>query len=131
MNLKTKNILVGLLTLTTMSSFATAGLYTTVGKLQGDAIVGQEATYKISYKWLTDTDRTGKIIYHITDTNCNGEIDIDKHSGFLPVSGEAEIKCKFDKSAVFISDTQLKLYDGQIDKEQSNVEQGKINVTAQ
>ena len=49
--MKTKNILVVLLTLITMSSFAVSnGLYTIVSKLQGNAIVGQEATFKISYK---------------------------------------------------------------------------------
>ena len=131
--MKTKNILMVLLALTTISTFAVANsLYTSVGKLKGNAILGQTSTYKISYKWLTNTERSGKLIYHVTGTNCNGEVDIDKHSGLLPVSGEVEIKCIFDKSAVFLSDTQVKLYDtNKKDKEQSSVEHGKITVTNQ
>ena len=130
--MKAKRLLVVFFTLITMSLFAKSnGLYTTVSNLQGNAIVGQETIFKIKYKWLTDTDRTGKIIYHIRDTNCNGEINLDKRSGFIPVSGEVEIKCKFGRSTVFTSDTQLKLYDGHIDKEQSNIEHGKITVTVQ
>ena len=130
--MKAKNLLVVFFILITMSSFATSnGLYTIISKLEGNAIVGKETTFKIHYSWLTDIDRTGKIIYHIIGTNCNGEINLNKRSGFIPVSGEAEIKCKFDRSAIFNSDTQLKLYDGHIDKEQSNIEHGKITVTVQ
>ncbi len=124
-----QNVLcVGLLAVNAMS-FASGGVYTTVTSLEGNAIVGQETTFKVKYKWWTDTERSGKVFYEVAGTNCNGEVDIDKHSGLLPVAGELDIKCTFDKSAVFQSDTYLQLYDGDIKKEVSDHKIGNITVT--
>ncbi len=38
---------------------------------------------------------------------------------------------RYRQSAVLTSDTQLKLYDGEIDKEQSDIEHGEVTVTVQ
>lgn len=69
------------------------GVYTTVTKLEGNVIVGQEATFKINYKWLTDGERSGKISYNVSNINCHGDIIIDKHAWLIPVAGETGIKC--------------------------------------
>lgn len=125
-------MLCGLLTAVNIAVSALPnGVYTTVTKLEGKAVVGQEATFKIGYTWLTDGDRTGKITYSVADTNCHGDISIDKHAGLVPVAGETEVKCTFDKSAVFNSTTQLQLYDGDVEKETSDVETGEVTVTGQ
>ena len=130
MNLK--SILAALLTSVSVTSFAApTDVYTVVGTLEGSAVVGKEANFKIKYKWLTNQDRSAKIFYDVIGTDCKGEATIDKHSGLLPVSGVSEVKCTFPKSAVFRTTTSLKLYDGTIEKEVSDLKIGKISVTAQ
>ncbi len=132
MIMKFKTTLLTVLPLASVMSFASVnGAYTTVGPLQGNAVVGKEASFAVSYKWLTDKDRTGKIIYNVIGTDCHGSVDIDKHSGMLPVSGEVGIQCKFDKSAVFQTDTVLQLYEGDVEKEVSEHQAGNITVTAE
>lgn len=128
--MRTKNILLIALLSTSAMSFASNGLYTTVDKLEGNAIIGKETTFKINYKWLTDQKRTGKVFYTVAGTSCNGSVDIDKHAGVLPVSGELNVKCIFDKSAQFKSDVVLQLYDGNVEKEVSKHSGGNVTVTA-
>ncbi len=121
--------LCAMLLATSAMSYAGGGVYTTVSKLEGHAIVGQETIFKIDYKWLTDQKRSGKVFYNIVGTACKGEVAIDQHSGLLPVSGTLEIKCTLAKSAVFRSDTVLQLYDGSIKKERTMHQRGKVTVT--
>jgi hypothetical protein len=111
-------------------SFASGGAYTTVGSLAGNAIVNQEAIFKVKYKWLSSGERSGKVFYAVAGTDCKGEVDIDRHSGLLPVAGELDIKCTFNQSAVFKSDTVLQLYAGAVKKEVSEHQSGQIIVTA-
>lgn len=128
--MRTKNILLMALFSASAMSFASNGLYTTVGKLEGIAVVGKETNFKIKYKWFTDQERTGKVFYTVAGTSCNGSVDIDKHAGALPVSGELNVKCIFDKSAQFKSDVVLQLYDGNVEKEISKHSGGNVTVTA-
>lgn len=127
--MKIRNILFASLLATSTMAFANNGVYTTVTPLAGNTVVGQESIFKVKYKWLTDKQRSGKLFYAVIGTNCKGQIDIDKHSGSLPVSGETSIKCTFTKSAVFKSDTFLQLYDETTKKEASEHEAGTVVVT--
>ena len=119
----------GMLASLTTMSFALGGVYTTVSSLDGNAVVGQEAAFKVKYRWFTDQERSGKVFYTVAGTNCNGSADIDRHSGLLPIFGELDIKCTFDKSAIFATDTVLQLYDGDTKKEVSEHQGGTITVT--
>lgn len=110
-------------------SFASADVYTSVGKLEGNAVMGQETTFKIPYKWMAMQKRSGKIFYNIVGTDCNGVIDIGEHSAMLPVAGTADVTCTIKKSKVFKSDTVLQLYDGKTKKELSSHQTGDITVT--
>lgn len=119
----------GLFLLSSMS-FASTNVYTISGKLEGTAVAGSETEFKINYKWLNNHARSGKVFYNVVGTDCKGSVDIDKHSALLPVAGELYVKCIFNKSAVFRSDTVLQLYDGSTKKEISNHETGAVIVIA-